>query len=59
MKMFHCKLINDGTIEESIYRVGESAKDVLNRLEMFLWPKGVWFIEETDFNPHDDNSKRK
>lgn len=44
--MYRCELIDDGVIVERFFRDGESAEDVRDTLEMFVWPRGEWQIEE-------------
>ena len=46
MKNFKCELINNGIVIKRFFRDGESIGDVLDGLEMFIWPDGYWSVEE-------------
>ena len=41
---YHCALVFKDYVVKSFYREGESAQDVLEGLELFQWPRGVWHI---------------
>lgn len=43
---FFCKLINNGYVQESFFREGESKEEVKKGLENFQWPEGEWIITE-------------
>ena len=46
MKFYKCTLISNGYVQERFFREGESAEEVLEGLEMFIWIEGNWEIEE-------------
>lgn len=46
--LYNCTLINNGYVQESFYREGESIKDVKEGLNMFTWPDGEWTITAAD-----------
>jgi hypothetical protein len=45
MKMFRCKLIYKGRVQESFFREGDNATEVLAGLKLFQWKKGSWEVE--------------
>lgn len=62
MTLFKCiRKDSKGYVSESLFRNGESEKEVLEGLEMFCWPeKGTWTVEEPekeyDFSWNTDRS---
>jgi hypothetical protein len=45
--MYLCELIFDGWLQESFFRDGTSASDVLDSLLLYVWPAGEWRITLT------------
>lgn len=48
MKLYKCKLVNNGYVKKLFFFEGASPDDVLAGLNMFEWPSGEWDITPVD-----------
>lgn len=45
---FYCKLVHKGYVQDSFYRDGDSVRDIIEGLSLFVWPEGQWIVVRAD-----------